>query len=108
MYDLIADVEALSGVKRYNIDKLIDLALYSISHDVIESKLPGSNSCTVDIGIGYLYFEYEDNIIRYKSTPNEKFEKNLQLSYKGVDILDKKLDENLGQRISSTYKELSQ
>lgn len=108
MYDLIADVEALSGVKRYNIDKLIDLSLYSISHDVIESKLSGSNSCTIDIGIGYLYFEYEDNIIRYKFTPNEKFEKNLQLSYKGVDILDKKLDENLGQRISSTYKELFQ
>ena len=38
MYDLIADVEALSGVKRYNIDKLIDLALYSISHDVIEES----------------------------------------------------------------------
>ena len=108
MYDLIADVEALSGVKRYNIDKLIDLALYSISHDVIESKLSGSNSCTIDIGIGYLYFEYEDNIIKYKFTPNEKFEKNLQLSYKGVDRLDKKLDENLGQRISSTYKELFQ
>ena len=50
----------------------------------------------------------QDNIIRYKFTPNEKFEKNLQLSYKGVDILDKKLDENLGQRISSTYKELFQ
>lgn len=106
MYDLIEDVEVLSNVKRYNIDKLIDLAIYSISHDIIESIKKKEISNTIDIGIGYLYFEAKDNIISYKFIPSDKLEKTIINSYKGIDLLDKKLDENLGKRITNTYKEL--
>ena len=61
MYDLIEDVEVLSNVKRYNIDKLIDLAIYSISHDIIESIKKKEISNIIDIGIGYLYFEAKND-----------------------------------------------
>lgn len=106
MYKLVDDLEALTGIKKYNLEKLVELSVYSISHCVSESILNKSSSISVDIGIGYLYFENEDNIIRYKFVPTEKFEKSLINSYEGIDLLDKKLDENLGARITNTYKEL--
>ena len=106
MYKLIDDLESLTGIKKYNLEKLAELSTYSISHYVSESILNKSSSISVDIGIGYLYFENEDNTIRYKFVPNEKFEKSIIDSYKGIDLLDRKLDENLGARITNTYKEL--
>lgn len=106
MFDLKKDLSVLTNVKEYNLEHLIKSAIDIINYDVAENIAKRNPITTIDIGIGILYITNDNNTVEYKFIPSSNLEKAITDSYKGINQLKYKVDEQLGNRLNSTYKEL--
>lgn len=105
-FNLIEDLSCLTGVRQNLLNDLVTCTNSIISHDIVETIMNKEKVTIVNIGIGYLYFTNEDNIIKYKFVPSEKLEKVIVSSYKKKNELSVKIEDSLSRKISECYKEL--
>lgn len=107
MTKLVDDLSVLTNVAKYNLESMVTISNSLISHSVFESMNNHEPYTEVDIGIGTLYIKFEDDRIQYKFVPSTKLEHLVKDTVKNNrSNLTLKVEEALGKRIMSTYKDL--
>ena len=104
MYD---ELSTLTTIPVTYIKRIFDTLIYSIGYEFMLKLKSGNDISEFDIGIGKLIICIENNEIKYKFIPSDKFEKELIDVYNGKEsLLVKKLEESLSNKAINSYKEL--
>lgn len=107
MKDVLTDLSALCGVKRFNLDGLASQLTYLISHYITCARAEKTDVVELDIGIGTLILKLDDIEVKYKFIPSNQLSKEVINGYNSKDsVLIQKADKLIGQRINKTYREL--
>lgn len=105
--DLKKDLSTLTNVPIKYYDKMENTLQYIISDGIHESLSQGEPITEFVSDIGSLLINVEDNEIRYKFVPSEKFNEAIKSNIKyGQNLLEDKLTGILLDRITSLYKDL--
>lgn len=104
---MLQDLSTITTIPLFTLKKLFNNLSLCICHRILENYLNKQSDTCVDIGIGKLSIQIEDDSIRYKFIPSYKFEQNLikTLKSKQSPLLDQ-AEEVLVNKILNTYKEL--
>lgn len=107
MIDIIKDTAVLTTIPEKSLKKLIDKNIYCISEAVVEARLSDQKLLELDIGLGILYIQMDDESIRYKFVPGQKLEETVKNSFiNKQNLLEDALDAALVNRLTSIYKDL--
>lgn len=77
MIDVVKDISDLTGVYKYQLDKLVDKTEEEICQCVLESIQNKDEVCSLDLGYGNLIIDVDEDGIVYKFIPSESLEKML-------------------------------
>lgn len=107
MYNLQADLSALTNLKPSILDKLIKLSSVCISDCLYEADLSDAGIVKINIGIGTLSILIAEDNLQYSFQPSYELERLL------IDTMETKqsqithlVKESLENKINSAYKEL--
>jgi hypothetical protein len=107
MNNIIKDTAVLTTVPEKAIKKIIEKMIYSINEAVVEARLTGEKIVELDIGLGTLLINLEDDTIRYKFIPGEKLEESVKNSFiNQQNLLEDALDASIVDKLTNIYKEL--
>lgn len=107
MNRLVDDLSVLTNVAKYNLESMVNISNSLISHAVFEAMNNHEPYTEVDIGIGILYIKFEGDLIKYKFVPSTKLEHIVKDTVKNNrSKLTVSVEESLGKRVMSTYKDL--
>lgn len=107
MNDLLQDLSIITNIGRFNFDELANKSIAIISHNVEESLRENEIISTFDIGIGQLNIYHTKDEIKYKFIPSRKLDDTvLNTCRKRKSQLNLIIDEELGKRLTNTYKGL--
>lgn len=105
--NLIEDLAALSSVNEKLLNKLSDLAIYSISNTVNESLLENKNDCIIELGIGKLVISFSSTELKFKFLPDAKLKGSIINTIKsGNDNFEYTLDAKFAEKLEKLYKEI--
>lgn len=105
MTDIINDVSTLTMIPKDALLKLNDKVIWCICNQVEEDKLKVNDVSELNIGIGTLLIQNEEDTIRYKFIPSPALEANVTKTITdGSNPLKDKLEKRLIQKILNTYK----
>lgn len=89
------------------LDKIENNLTYLILDGLHDSSLSGENITEFKSDIGSLLINVEEESVKYKFVPSEKFEELIKAQIKtGQNLLEYKLEKALIDRISNLYKDL--
>lgn len=107
MIELMQDLSIITNIGRFNFDELANKSIAIISHNVEESLRENNIISTIDIGIGQLSIYHTKDEIKYKFIPSKKLDDAVLNTCKTrKNKLDILIDEELGRRLTNTYKGL--
>lgn len=107
MIDIIKDTSILTTIPEKSIKKILDKMVYSINEAVAEARITGEQMVEMDIGIGFLYIQLEDDSIRYRFIPSERLEETVKNTFiSKQNLLEDVLDASLVNKIKNIYKDL--
>ena len=107
MTNLITDLSTVTTIPESALSRLCEKCENIISYSVYESMQDSEQVVSVDIGIGILYINIQEDIIEYKFVPSSNLEqKVLQTSEGKYKPLIGEVEKTLKNRILSVYKEL--
>lgn len=107
MKKLSYDLSALTNIPVFTMNKLIDKSILCICHGVHEGIIEKNNPVEVDIGIGVMYINYEEDEIKYKFIPSKKLEESVAKTVStNISPLTAAAEEELKERVEATYKNL--
>ena len=105
--NLKENLNILTNIPIKYIEKIERDLVYSILDGIHDSSLNGESITEFISDIGSLLINVEEEEIKYKFIPSEKFEELLKTQIKsGQNLLENKLDKILVDRISNLYKDL--
>ena len=105
--DIIDNVSTLTTINKRNLNKLIDIAIYSINDSIEESLLSQETTADLDIGIGELYIQFIENELKFKFIPSAKLRESIIDTIKNNhSSLEYVLENNLVDKITHIYKEI--
>lgn len=108
MYNLQADLSAVTGVKPSSFNNLIKDINILINHYISQASCKGLDTVDINLTFGILQIiRVDDNTINYKFTPNYTFDSQLQNTFHtGEDMLKNKLLNKIENKLLATYKDL--
>ena len=107
MYNLLDDLTVVTNIGRFNYEELANKSVAIISHNVEESLRDDEIISTIDIGIGQLNIYHTSDEIKYKFIPSKKLDDTILNTCKTrKSQLAITVDNELGRRLSNTYKGL--
>lgn len=107
MIDLLEDLSSLTHVSAVTWKEMTKRSTSLISHYVVEAIQSDTDSTEVDLGIGVLHLKIDDDSVRFRFDPSRELTRKIQQAVDtGTSSLVLDVDEELGKRFSSTYKEL--
>lgn len=107
MDNLIEELSVLTTIPEDALNRLRNKAMWCIVDSFVEDKLIDKNESKVDIGIGTLVINDEEDCIYYKFIPNETLEQAIiQASIKKRSPLENNLEKGLASKIINTYKDI--
>lgn len=105
--NIIEGISTLTTIDAKALAKLVSIAEMVIVDEVAEKVSKGESTAVVDIGIGLLHVHFTGESIKFKFTPNAKFEEAVvDACIHKENLLDVKIEEALKNRIVNTYKDL--
>ena len=105
--NLIKDLNTLTTIEVASLERLSDLSVKIICHDIYENFLAVDHISEIDIGIGTLLVSIEDDIVKYKFIPSTALEQMLTKTFDSkTSPLLKAADKALVDKIEQAYKEL--
>lgn len=97
----------LTSIEEKDLTRLIEILESIIIDDTIEDIAQEKDTTYVDIGLGQLSIFHSNDTLKFKFTPNAKFEEGLiNACIHDVNQLDTKIEQSLKDRITNTYKDL--
>lgn len=107
MTDLVQDLSTLTTIPVSSLSRLADKCKDIISYSVYESLQESENVISVDIGIGILYINVNEDSIQYKFVPSLSLEKTICKTVEGKQKpIIEDIEKTLKNRILAVYKEL--
>lgn len=107
MYKLVEDLSVLTTIDSRHISKLVDKSFICINDYVQEAIIQGENVINIDIGLGNLLINIDNNQLKYKFIPNNKLEKSIKETYiNRANTLERTIESTLINRITNIYKDL--
>jgi hypothetical protein len=104
---MLEDISALTTIPLASLEKIFNKGIMTICDDVEDTLNHKENECEVDIGIGKMRIQINEENIKYKFIPSGKLEKQvLQTVQEGKNPLETQLEAELSKRIMNVYKEL--
>ena len=105
--NVIDGLSKLTTIEKSDLQKLTNLGECVIIDNIVEGLHEGLDTIDVDIGIGTLWVHYMGDAVKYKFTPNAKFEGDVgNACIHKMNLLDHKIESTLKDRIVNTYKDL--
>lgn len=105
--NVIEGLSILTTIDKSDLQKLTNLGECVIIDSIVDGLQEGLDTIDVDIGIGTLWVHYLGDAIKYKFTPNAKFEVDVgNACIHKINLLDRKIESTLKDRIANTYKDL--
>ena len=107
MINIVDDIATLTTIPKFTLSKLISIANSCISHAVIESMNDNSDTCEIDIGIGYLIIDITNSDLRFRFEPNNSLQRLIinSIETKQSDLVTE-VEKSLKDKILNTYKDL--
>lgn len=106
-FNVLNDLATLTTIPQATLVKLMDKMGWCICNLVEESSLNSDSITEIDLGIGKLILNIENNEIEYKFIPSTKLESNIIKTIKEKkNPLLNKLETSLADRIINTYKDM--
>lgn len=107
MNSLIKDLSVLTTIPEGSINKLFNKIPYCICDYIQNSRFNGDATTEIDIGIGNIYVNVDEESISYKFVPNTYLEENIKRTVReNKNPLQLKLEESLINRITHAYKDM--
>ena len=100
-------MSSLTTVQRVSLDRLVSQANKCICHDIKELMVSDFNCACINIGIGNLFIDLNENSVKYRFEPSSKLENyiiNTILTGKSPVIDD--IEKSLTNKVNNVYKEL--
>ena len=105
--DAIADLSCLTTIPKDSLDRLSDKMIYCITDAVAEARKTGQDVVDIDIGIGTLSIGMADDEAKYKLVPSDSLKSAVRSAIvEEQNLLERKLEQALVAKITSTYKDL--
>jgi len=105
--NLIKGLSILTTINESHLERLVDLSKLVIVDEIVEQLEQGQEIVKIDIGIGTLLLHYSGESIKFKFTPNAKFEEDIvNACIHKVNLIDDKVESSLKDKIVNTYKDL--
>ena len=107
MNKLTKDISILTTIPEFTLDKLVNLTIKCISHNIVESIRCKKDVSEIDIGIGTLLVTYLDDDLKFKFIPSSALQSSIHKTYeKGDSELVISVEDILSDKITNTYKNL--
>lgn len=107
MSNLTRDVSKLTTIPYATLNKLKDIEVACIGHNVYEGVLKNEQQITIDVGIGELIVKINPEEIRYKFIPSSHLEETIRSSVANKESpLVQKIEGKLRDKVMNVYKEL--
>lgn len=107
MSNITRDVSKLTTIPYATLNKLRDIEIACIGHNVYEGILKNEQQVTIDIGIGELVVKINPEEIRYKFIPSSYLEETVRTSVVNKESpLVQKIEGKLRDKVMNVYKEL--
>ena len=107
MYSLFSDISTLTNISPEVLESVLSKCYSIISHDVAEASIENNTCVKIDVGIGTLVLTNTNENVIYRFEPSEKLQ---EIVIKAFDTknsdLTLKVDDTIGKRIKSIYKDL--
>ena len=107
---LIEDISVLTQIPVYILEKISDVAIKNICHQVYtEHIISEKNIINVDLEIGILSLEVNtlDGTIEYTFIPSKQLEKDLiETMREKKSVLTEAISSNLNKKVLNLYREL--
>lgn len=105
--NLIKGLSILTTIDEHHLNRLVDLSKLVIVDEIVEQLQQGQDVIKIDLGIGDLLMHYSGESIKFKFTPNAKFEEDIaNACIHQVNLIDDKVESTLKDKIVNTYKDL--
>lgn len=105
--NLISDLAILTTIPESNLKKLCNLSKDIISHDVLECIKNNEQICEVDIGIGNLLINLQEESLSFKFIPSKSLQDCLLETIQSKESsLTKNVEKILTDKIIFAYKNL--
>lgn len=105
MTDILEDVSTLTMIPKDALIKLSDKMIWCICNQLEEDKLKTNDISELNIGIGTLLVQNQEDVIRYKFIPSDTLESSvIKTINDGTNPLKERLEKRLIQKILNTYK----
>ena len=107
MDNIIQDVSQITTLQTKYLNKLVDIFMYCILESIQESILREESICEVDVGLGQLIINFENNELKFKFKPNQKFKTEIISTIKNnKNLLELELEQSLIDKLTRIYKEI--
>ena len=108
MNNLVKDISILTTIPELTLNKLINLIVDYISHQVVEAIKLHNDIVVIDIGIGVLYINiYSNDKLEFKFVPSSYLQKTIIDTYESKESsLVLNVESLLTEKIINTYKNL--
>lgn len=107
MSNLTRDVSKLTTIPYATLNKLKDIEVACIGHNVYEGVLKNEEQVTINVGIGELIVKINPEEIRYKFIPSSHLEETIRSSVVNKESpLVQKIEGKLRDKVMNVYKEL--
>ena len=105
--NVIEGLSTLTTIEQNDLNRLVELTKLIIIDELVEQLELGNNTTSIDIGLGTLGIHYSGDSIKFKFTPNAKFEEDVSNAcIHKINFLDCKVETALKDKIVNTYKDL--
>lgn len=107
MHRIISDLSTLTSISETLLMKLINTSEAIICDSTLDTLHSGEKICDLDIGIGNLIINVENNNIKYKFIPSRRLDTDIKEAIiSGKSSLVKLVEKSLVDKITSKYQEL--
>ena len=99
------DLSTLTTINESVFTKLVNKIEWCISDGVEKAIKSGENQANIDLDFGVLKIHFDNNEIKYKFVPSQKFEKiltNTIVNERNDLVLN--IEESLVSKLTNTYK----
>lgn len=105
--DIVQDISTLTTVQKSSIDRLCTQAVKCICYCVCEALSKNEKDLCLDIGIGNLFINIEDDAVRYRFEPSMFMDSNVIDSVlSGKNPVIDEIESSLLSKVNMTYKDL--
>ena len=107
MENIVQDVSKISTIQTKYLNKLNDIYLYCILESVQEAILRNDTYCELDLGLGQLLINFDNNELKFKFKPSQKLKTEVISTIKNnKNLLEIELEKSLIEKLTKLYKEI--